>query len=218
MKRKIMAIWIILLLVIIPFGIVQAGETYQKVDNNETVTVEISTLQSDKILATETIFLSEKELVELENLITKLMDWIESVSSWEELESFLNNLPVKSGIIQSLITKLLSKLSLFRSRAFVISSGHGYKFNPFKKSDFCIRKKLSFWHYSNGEGVQDRTILIQPLSFKMKILKGLQIGFMTRFFGIFIFVAKNLPEKSYTFFMGTAGRINGLELPFGNRM
>ena len=218
MKRKILAIWIILLLITIPFGIVQADETYQTVDDKKTVTVELSAFELHENLATETVVLSEKELVELENVITKLMDLIESVSSWEELEKIINNFPVKSGIIKTLITKILSKFSLFRSRAFVISTGHGYKFNPFKKSDFSIRKKLTFSHYSNGEKIQDRTIFIQPLSFKIKILKGLQIGFMTRFIGIYIFIARKLPEKSYTFFIGTAGRINGLELPFGNRM
>ena len=217
MKGKILAIWIILLFFTIPFGIVNAGETYQTVQNKETVTVELSAFESDEILATETVVLSEEELVELENVITKLMDWIESVSGWEELENIINNLPIKSGIIKSIINKIFSKFSLFRSRAFVISSGHGFKFNPFKKSDFSIRKKLTFWHYSNGERMQDRTIYIQPLSFKMKILKGLQVGFMTRFFGIHIFVARKLPEKCYTFFMGTAGRINGIQLPFGNR-
>ena len=164
MKGKILAIWIILLFITIPFGIVQAGETYQTVQNNETVTVELSAFESDEILATETVVLSQEELVELENVITKLMDWIESVSSWEELENIINNLPVKSGIIISIITKILSKFNLFRSRAFVISSGHGYKFNPFKKSDFSIRKKFTFWHYSNRGKIKDRTIYIQPLS------------------------------------------------------
>ena len=52
----------------------------------------------------------------------------------------------------------------------------------------------------------------------MKVLKGLQIGFMSRFIGLYLFVARKLPEKSYTFFMGTARRINGIQLPFGNRM
>ena len=218
MKRKILAIWVILLLATIPFGIVQAGETYQTEQNNETVTVELTAFESDEILASETVVLSEEEFVELENVITKLMDWIESVSSWEELENIINNLPVKSGIILSIINKILSKFNLFRSRAFVISKGNGYKFNPFKKSDFSIRKRFTFWHYSNGGRIQDRTIYIQPLSFKIKVLKGLQIGFMTRFIGMYIFVARKLPEKSFTFFMGTAGRINGIQFPSGNKM
>jgi len=212
MKRKILAICVILLLVTIPFGIVQASETYEKEQNNETISVEITTFESDGITTTETVVLSEEELAGLENTVSILIERIQSAKNWEEIEGIIDNLPKANGIIFSIIFRILSKFRLFRNRAFVISSGHGYKFNPFKKSAVKIRKTFTFWHYSSGKILKDRTIFFKPLAFKMKILKGLQFGFMTRFTGIYIFVARRLPQKSYTFFMGTAGRINGIDV------
>ena len=212
MKRKILAIWVILLLVTIPFGIVQASETLELEQNNETVTVELAAFESDEILTTETLVLSEEELIELKSTISVLIEKIQSSNSWEALEELINNLQRKNNPIISTIFKILSKFKLFRSRAFVISSGHSYKFNPFKKGGLDIRKKFTFWHYSSGERIKDRTIYFQPLAFNMKVLKGIQVGFMTRFTGIYIFIARKLPEKSYTFFMGTAGRISGIQL------
>jgi hypothetical protein len=212
MKRKIMAIWVILLLVAIPIGVAQASESNDREQNNETVSVELITFESDEILSTETVVLSKEDLIELENIISILIVRIQSAKNWEEIEGIINNLPKTNGVILSIIFKILSKFRLSRSRAFVISSGHGYKLNPFKKSELKIRKKFTFWHYSSGKIIKDRTIYFQPLAFKMKILKGIQFGFMTRFTGIYIFVARKLPEKSYTFFLGTAHRIKGIQI------
>ena len=84
MKRKILAIWVILLLVTIPFGIVQASETLELEQNNETVTVELAAFESDEILTTETLVLSEKELIELESTVSGLIEKIQSANSWED--------------------------------------------------------------------------------------------------------------------------------------
>ncbi len=214
-KRKIMAIWIILLLITIPFGIVQASETLEKKENNETISVEIATLNSDEILKTETIFLSEEELVEFENTISILIDRIQSAESWEGIKNIINNFLEGNNLgIFSIIKTLLSKIISFRT--YVISSGHGYKINPIKKGSIKIRKKLSVWHYSSEEMLKDRTIILKPLALKMKVLKGSQFGMMTRFTGTFIYVARKFPQKSYTFFMGIARRVNGLQMPVGN--
>lgn len=213
MKRKIIAIWVILLLIAIPFGIAQASETNEQEQNNETIPVEIATFE-EGIPTTEKVILSEEELVEFENTISALIDKIQSVTNWEGLKDIINGLLGSNALgIFSIFRSLLSRL--LPGRTYVISSGHGYKFNPFKKSSIKIRKKLSFWHYSSGEILKDRTIILKPLALKIKVLKGLQFGFMTKFTGIYIYVARKLPEKSYTFFMGMAQRANGIQLPFG---
>lgn len=212
MRRKILAIWMVFLLFAISFSIAQASEVNEEGENSETATVELSTVNEDGILTTETVSISEEELAELENIISTLMDSIQSATSWEEVENIIDNLPKTNGIIMTIILRLLSKFKLFRSRGFVISRGHSFKLNPFKKNGFKIRQKFTFWHYSNGGEIKDRTIIIQPLAFKLKTLRGLQFGYMSNFFGIYIYIAKKFPQKSTTFFMGTARRINGIQL------
>jgi len=87
-----MAICIILLLVTIPFGIAQAGEKHGQENNNYSISVELSTIDSDKISTTETILLSEEELVEIEKTISILIDKLQSVNSLREFKGIINNL------------------------------------------------------------------------------------------------------------------------------
>jgi hypothetical protein len=212
-RKKILAIFFILLLTTMPLGIVHASETSKIEENNNTISVEIAALDSDEILKTEKILLSEEELIEFENTISILIEKIQSAESWEEVKGIINNLldGDKLGIF-SLIKGLFSKILV--GRTYVISSGHGYKYNPLKKGSIKIRKKLLLWHYSSGELLKDRTIILKPLALKMRVLKGSQFGVMTRFTGLYMYTARKFPQKSYTFFMGIARRANGLQMPF----
>ena len=212
-RKKILAILIILLLTTMPLGIVHASETYEQKENNNTISIEIATLNSDEILKIEKILLTEEELIEFENTISILIEKIESAESWDEVEGIINNLldGDKLGIF-TIIKGLFSKILV--GRTYVISSGHGYKFNPLKKGSMKIRKKLLLWHYSSGELLKDRTIILKPLALKMRVLKGSQFGVMTRFTGFFMYSARKFPQKSYTFFMGIARRASGIQMPF----
>lgn len=216
-----MAICMILLLFAIPISIAEASETSYPGQANEVISIEIKTLNEAEEYLIETVFLSEEELVQLEAILSTLIEEIESANNLEEIEYILENLPMETGVITSLLSKIISMiksitkgvLSRFKifQRSFVISSGRGYKLNPFKRNEIKIRKTLSFWHYSSSNLLKSRTIIFEPLALKMKVLKGLQFGFMSRFTGIYIFVSRKLPEKSYTFFMGMARRANGIE-------
>ncbi len=212
-RKKILAILILLLLITMPLGIVQASETYEKKENNNTISIEIAAVDSDEILKTEKILLTEEELIEFENTISILIEKIQSAESWDEVKGIINNLldGDKLGIF-SIIKGLFSKILV--GRTYVISSGHSYKFNPLKKGSMKIRKKLLLWHYSSGELLKDRTIILKPLALKMRVLKGSQFGVMTRFTGMFIYSARKFPQKSYTFFMGIARRASGIQMPF----
>ena len=214
-KRKIMAIFVILLLTSIPIGIVQASESLEKNENKKTVSIEITTFNSDEILETERILLSANDLIVFKEKIETLIDRIQFAESWDEVQSIVNNVlnGNKLGIF-SLIKLLFSKI--IAGRTYVISSGHGYKFNPLKKGSMKIRKTLSIWHYSTGKILKDRTIILKPLALKMRVLKGSQFGIMTRFTGLFIYTAKKFPQKSHTFFIGIARRVNGIQMPFAN--
>ena len=198
-------------MVTIPFGIAGASELQLSQETDETVLLEIAVFDEYDTITTETITMTEEDLIDLEETISILMDNIESAESWEELENILSSFQ-QNGIIGSIIGKLLSKLNLFKTRGFVVSSGHFYKLNPFKKTEIDIKKGFTFWHYSSGSLFKDRTIIFKPLQFKMKILTGTQFGFMYKFFGIYLFISSKLPNKSYSFFIGTAKRINGIQL------
>jgi len=212
-KRKIMAILVVLLLISIPLGIAQASECLEKNENSESISIEISTFNSDEILEIEKILLSEEEFVEFEKTISIVINQIQSAESWEEIKGIVNNIldGNKLGIF-SIVKLFFSKI--IAGRTYVISSGHGYKFNPLRKGSIKIRKTISIWHYSSGEMFKDRTIILKPLALKMRVLKGSQLGIMTRFTGMFIYIAKKLPQKSHTIFIGMARRINCIQLPF----
>jgi hypothetical protein len=208
MKRKIMAIIVILLFVAIQFSIVEADPGTKK----EKQSVEIGAINSDEIIDIKEVILSEEELLKLESYISTLFEKIQSAKSWQNLKEIINNNPIPNIPILGPILKIfLSKLSL--NRGFVISNGRGYDFNILKRNALKIRKKIAIWHYSSIEGLGSKTIILKPLKFNMKVLSGTQFGLMTKFFGIFLHISRNLPEKSHTFFMGTAKHINGIQLP-----
>ena len=220
MKRKIMAIWMVLILVAIPFSIAQASESQE----NETISVEIGNVNEEGKLVTETFFLSEEQLAELETILLAITQKIEYANSWEEIEYIIQNIPIKNGIIGTILSKIISiitssiskitsKFRLFFDRSLIVSCGHSYKLNPFKNSElFRIRKKFVFWHYSNKGNIKDRTIIFKLNGFKLRTLHGRQFGFMRNFFGLYIYIARRIPRKSTTFFMGTARRINVIQL------
>jgi len=214
-KRKILAILIILLFLTMPLGFVQASEGYKKNEENESIPVEIVSLDLDEILTTETLYITEDELEEFENTISILIDKISTADNWQSVRNIINNFLEgnKLGIF-TILKNLLSKVIAFRT--YVISSGHGYKLNPIRKGSIRIRKRVSFWHYTSGKLIKDRTIILKPLALKMKILKGSQFGMMTRFTGAYIYIARKFPQKSYTFFMGTARHASGIQMLNGN--
>ena len=210
-KKKVLAILMVLMFFAIPFSFAQAGDTIGE-QNNSTVSVEMAAVNEDGSFSTEIFTMNEGELAEFESTVSNIMDAIESTSSWEEILSIFDNLPQQQGIISSLIGFLLSRLRNLKNRGFVISLGHSLKLNPFKKSSFKIRQRAKFWYYSKGSILKDRTIILKPFALKLQILTGRQLGRMTSFWGIYIFIAKRFPQKCTTFFMGTARTINGREL------
>ena len=193
-------------------NVVEAGDIKGVTIENETFLVEYANVNEDGTFTTEQILLTEKEVVELENQISLLMDEIESAEDWESISDIIDGYLAKSTPVLSSIFGIFSAFKNIFNRAFVISSGHGYNFNPFRKNSFKIRKTFAIWHYSPKNIFKGRTIIIRPLALKFKILKGLQVGFMTRFIGIYLHIKKGFPQKSYTFFMGLARQAIGFQL------
>ncbi len=186
----------------------------------EQATVEISMIENGKVKA-EKIRLTEKTLKKFENLLENLISSIRSAKSASETTKAIASFYGESqrlGLLRYFI--FIRPLAYFRfipCGTFVISKGYGYRLLPFKYSSIRIYKPLIIWHYTNnykfGMVFPSETVMIKWLPFHVKVLRGFQFGFATNFIGIYIYIAKPLPKKSFTFFMGFARHAGGIEIP-----
>lgn len=198
---------------VIPFSIVEAGNTSETKHNKENFFLEIGTLDSEGLFNFEKIFLSENDLFELEGILGKLIDNIISNKEHKSLEDMIDGILGRNNPVSYRISKTLREFKLSRTRSFIASSGHGLNFDFLQKNSLKIRKKLTFWHYTNNNGLfKDKTIIIQPLALKTNILRGKQFGFMTGFTGIYLNLYRGFAKESYTFFMGTAKHARGFDI------
>jgi hypothetical protein len=213
-KRKIIAISIMVLFLAIPLNIAEAN-TVSKIQENEPFVLEIVTFDSDGYFNTEEITFFEEDFKKLDNAISTIMNLIVSTTdlNWNFLKDLIVKIFGEDNPLFGKILEIFSLLKLSRNRGFVISSGHGYDLNPLNKFTFKIRKKATFWHY-NSNGVSSRTIIVKPLSLNMKILNERRFGFMSRFIGVYFFISRGFLKETYTFFMGTARHINGFQFSF----
>jgi len=223
MKNKIIAIFVIMTLIAISFSAAQASEINKIGENDKKISIEIGTFTEDGTSKIETFLLSEGQILELETFFEAITQKMESASSWEEINCILDEIPDAPGPLIEIINKIkfiinniLAKIKLYFNRGFVVSFGHNYKLNPFKKSEIKLMKNFAMWRYSNKAMLKDRTVIFKmikdPLSTKIKTLKGMQFGFMVNFIGLHIHIARKFPAHSTTFFIGMARYINGLQL------
>lgn len=226
MKNKIIAIFVIMTLIAISFSAAQASEI-NKIEKNDKISIEIGTLTEDGASEIETFLLSEGQILELETFFAAISQKMESATSWEEINCILDEIPDTPGTLMDIINKIifkiklmihniLAKFKLYFNRGFIVSFGHNYKLNPFKKSDIKLMKNFAMWRYSDKALLKDRTVIFKmikdPLGSKIKTLKGMQFGFMVNFIGLHIHIARKFPAHSTTFFLGIARYVNGLQL------
>ena len=226
MKNKIIAIFVIMTLIAISFSAVQASEI-NKIEKNDKISIEIGTITEDGASEIETFLLSEGQILELETFFATITQKMESATSWEEINFILDEIPDMPGTLMDIINKIilkikfiihniLAKFKLYFNRGFIVSFGHNYKLNPFKKSDIKLMKNFAMWRYSDKALLKDRTVIFKmtkdPLVSKIKTLKGMQFGFMVNFIGLHIHIARKFPAHSTTFFLGIARYVNGLQL------
>ena len=214
MKCKFLAIGAALLF----FGLLAVPATASE----EKTTIECSFVDVGGKISKEKVVLSEKNLEKLEGLITKFINALQVAKSTEEVSQAISTFCTGChhlGLLKHFI--FIRPLAYFRfvpCCSFVVSKGYGYRFLPFKYSNFRIYKPLTIWHYTNkyrlGALCPSKTVIVRWLPFHVKTLTGVQLGFMTNFFGIYIYIAKPLPKKSFTFFMGFARHATGVEVPF----
>jgi len=107
-------------------------------------------------------------------------------------------------------------LNLVEKRVFILSHGHGYQINPLRKFQVnLLRPSFLFWYYpgtSHHLFTTDRTIIIDPYPFHVRMFDGRQIGFMRRFIGVYVYIPATTSMESTLFFAGYAYKVIGLDL------
>ena len=213
MKRKLLAIWMVLLLSVIPFSCIGAGETnIVNTSSQDMISLEIGVTEEDGNIEIESFTITEGQLEEFKERLDQLMNEIESAEDMQEVENIINNLNSKGGIIFSIIMKFISRIKNIFNRELLISSGHGYKLNILKKTSLKMHKRVIFWHYSPNKLINSRSIILKPLSFQMKSFRGRQFGLVSKFNGLYLFVSHRFPQKSYSFMIGSGKQIFGFQL------
>ncbi|MCK5258698.1 MAG: hypothetical protein KAJ69_04190 [Thermoplasmatales archaeon] len=215
-NRKMIVMGVIALFVGLSIGPVNALEFPENEMQDEVVNIEYALVDLDGTVIIEKFTLSEQEFKELEVMLSEFMEKIQSATDHDDVMNILNTFLRNRHPVLSFILKPLSSYKMFRNRAFIVSQGWGHKLNPFKNSSAEIYKLFNFWHYTNRSefGMPSGTFILRHGSFfdtNAKVLRGIQIGMMTRFRGIYMYIARPLYEKSYTFFMGTAHHVVGLD-------
>ena len=184
-------------------------------------------IDNNGILSRENIKLTEEELNKLQVTLSVFMETVQSKTDIDDITEIFDRL-VKDrehpilDMVKNMISNLIGKLS--KMRRLVISHGKSYKLNLFKNSDLSFYKRWAFWHYTPKKEIfpikmiiyyprifPSKTIIYHP-SCTIKVLKGWQVGFMTKFIGLHIYIARKFPKQSYSFFLGTAQYIKGVQI------
>jgi len=219
MKKQIFILGVIILFAGLAVNPAIAQEVIEKELQEETINVEFALVNPDGSISTEKIELTEQEFVELQTTILELLEKLESATDLDDVEKIIGSTTFQVGSfwlkhpILAWILDFLSSYKLPRSRSYVISQGHGFKMIPLRNHKIDIYRPLTLWQYSDrwGYDLPDKTLVFKPSPFNIELLHGRQIGIMTHFFGIYIFVSQPIPQKCWTFFMGSARRVVGLD-------
>ena len=122
-------------------------------EKEQTIPIEISSIQENGLLKTETFRLTNAEFSTIIEKLTTLINLINMAKGEDAVANILlnfingNNNPLLSKIINALLTS-----NMDFDRKVVVSAGWGLNINPFKKSqiDVIKPKPITFWHYAQN--------------------------------------------------------------------
>jgi len=188
-----------------------------KTSSEEKFVVEYAMINTDGSISEETMLLNSEELSLLQGKLSTFLDLLKSTTDKTTLLNLLlnylagDNYPLLSSIIKYFLSS-----ELIGSRQFVISEGWGYNLNPFKKMSTDIMKPVSFWRYGESSDIlpiPSSTVVLKLSPFEVKTYTGSQLGLMFRFRGIYVNIPQQMPNQSFTFFLGSAKNVFGTEVP-----
>lgn len=154
------------------------------------------------------------EVTDLQILLADLTAEQRSFDNIKELINWFVN-QSDSTLISYLISQLMDTQRL-TEREIILSFGWNIDINPLKKDQFKIMKPLLLWKFMDGSdlmNIPSTTVLISKDPVTVERIVGNQIGFMYRFRGIYGHVTNQLPEKSFTYMIGSAKGVTAIELP-----
>jgi hypothetical protein len=187
------------------------------IQQEQIIPIELTTVQENGFLQTETFYLSDVEWSSVVGKLTTLMQILNMVKGEEAISNALldfingNDNPLLSRIISGLLNSQMDF-----DRQLVISAGWGINLIPFRNSQTDFIKPITFWHYAEQSDTMTFPSMTASLDFspfKLKSVIGSQLGIMFRFRGVYIHIPQTFPNQSFTFFIGTAKRIINIELP-----
>lgn len=212
MKRKIIAISIILIFVGLSISSANASIKSEN-KKEELLTLIYQTIKTDGSINEESVDLTKEEANTFQNVLSEIIDTIQSEDNSEKiLDKIIDFLKEKFSNLYNKLKLLLDNIKTRLSKVFIISYGKSYKLNPFKKNEVKLSQKFSAWYYYCKEGLfQGKTLMFKPLKLKAQVLDGIQFGYMADFKGLYFYIAKKIPEQSFTFFFGSASKVIGFD-------
>lgn len=183
----------------------------------QTFMIEYGIINKDGSITKETFEMTETDIASLELTIRDLLDLLKGDVNLEDLMDILSNLfnGEKHPLLYKLIMYVLNSEKL-ANHNLVISQGWGLDLLPFQKTQTKFMKPFIGWHYQESADmlpIPSTTAVLNLNPSEVTSYTGAQFGFMFRFKGIYVHIPKMLPEQSYTFFLGTAKHIFGIEMP-----
>jgi hypothetical protein len=174
--------------------------------NQPKYAVELTSIAENGQFVKETIVLTEEEVQVLQSRLSWLLDLLKNQVNLdgvlELLLQFLNaeNYPILSRIVAQVFdSEMLTKGKL------IFSEGWSMSLNPFKKGGVSFMKPIEFWMYQEKSEmlqIPSMTTIIDLNPFETTTVMGNQLGFMFRFKGIYVEIPQQMPQQSFTFFLG----------------
>jgi PKD repeat protein len=217
-KNQLKLIIIILIFISnVNFAFSEANET--PTFNQKTTTINCVSFIENEAVTQQNVLINYKEIEIILELFDNLIKKFEESKNTDELQQTLNKYVTQLGFFEinhpvlNWILKSINNYKLPRTKTFVISHGRGIRLNPLKNHQINLYRPLTIWHYSNKNEIEipAKTLLFRPITYNLKVLNGNQFGIMSYFTGLYIYISQPPPQKSYTFFIGSTNRINGID-------
>jgi len=194
-------------------------------DNHKEDTVTISFVEEDTVLSTQTLVLTATDLKELDNMLSELLEQIQSAPDYDTALSIIedymmkcNRNPKLSTLFSFLMKTMFNprefySFSPFMQNVVVMSSGYTNNIFSVRGTRIHMHRFLLFWFYSSNSNllVSSITSIMDPYPFSIKTMTGRQVGLLRGFTGVYITQHSNMANKDYTYFMGHARCVLGYD-------
>jgi hypothetical protein len=169
-------------------------------ESEQMIPIEVSVMNSDGSVGTQTMELSQGALAELMSMLEEFAHYRNWHTFRYRLTQFFNNRPTLSGLRAMLDLELLDKLPGHP----IMSYGKGYSLLARYHARMMAKRIFTTWSYPDSVGatvIWGNGLYLPPT----QILLLRQTGFMVGFVGLYVYIPPFVQGRaSTTFFIGTA--------------